>query len=137
MPTLYRFEQGVVRSRSIGWNRAEWRDVTGIADLGADLPEARPGCGSRTTEPGMEERLRVRFQPAALRSRRVELGADEDPIEACYSRGWTDGLPVVPPTPERVLRMLGGTRRDAGRGGRDRAARPGRRARSRRWRSTR
>ncbi len=112
VPTLYRFEQGVVRSRSVGWNRAEWRDVSGIGDLGADLPEQRPGCGSRTTEPGMEERLRLRFQPGALRSRRVELGADEDAVEACYSRGWTDGLPVVPPTPERVLRMLGGTRRD-------------------------
>src|SRR5262245_13574253 len=57
VPTLYRFEQGVVRSRSVGWNRAEWRDVTGIGDLGGDLPEMRPGCGSRTTEPGMEERL--------------------------------------------------------------------------------
>ena len=112
VPTLYRFEHGVVRSRSVGWNRAEWRDVSGIGDLGADLPELRPGCGSRTTEPGMEERLRLRFQPSALRSRRIELGADEDAVEACYSRGWTDGLPVVPPTPERVLRMLGGTRRD-------------------------
>ena len=32
-------------------------------------------------------------------------------MEACYERGWTDGLPVVPPTEERVLRMLEGTRR--------------------------
>ena len=30
-----------------------------------------------------------------------------------YDQGFTDGLPVVAPTPERVLRMLGGTRRDA------------------------
>ena len=28
-------------------------------------------------------------------------------IEACYALGWTDGLPVVPPTPERVEAMLG------------------------------
>ena len=28
-------------------------------------------------------------------------------IEACYELGWTDGLPVVPPTPERVEAMLG------------------------------
>jgi len=27
-------------------------------------------------------------------------------IEEYYVRGWTDGLPVVPPTPERVVRML-------------------------------
>jgi hypothetical protein len=29
-----------------------------------------------------------------------------------FERGLTDGLPVVPPTPERVARMLTGTRRD-------------------------
>jgi hypothetical protein len=27
-------------------------------------------------------------------------------------KGWTDGLPVIPPTPERVARMLEGTRRN-------------------------
>ncbi len=35
-----------------------------------------------------------------------------DPIEYCYERGWTDGLPVVPPTRERVLDMLDGTARE-------------------------
>lgn len=30
-----------------------------------------------------------------------------DLIEQCYQRGWTDGLPVVPPTVGRVERMLG------------------------------
>jgi hypothetical protein len=30
-----------------------------------------------------------------------------------FDQGFTDGLPVVPPTPERVLRMLAGTTRDA------------------------
>ncbi|MCY4085873.1 MAG: hypothetical protein OXG37_03055 [Actinomycetia bacterium] len=28
-------------------------------------------------------------------------------FEACYELGWTDGLPVIPPTLERVERMLG------------------------------
>src|SRR6185436_13591366 len=27
-------------------------------------------------------------------------------IELCYERGWTDGLPVVPPTEDRVRAML-------------------------------
>ncbi|MCS6800948.1 MAG: hypothetical protein RMM58_03920 [Chloroflexota bacterium] len=31
-----------------------------------------------------------------------------DLIEQCYAEGWTDGLPVVPPTRERVDAMLGG-----------------------------
>ena len=34
------------------------------------------------------------------------LIAGED-VERCYELGWTDGLPVVPPTPERVEAMLG------------------------------
>ena len=29
-----------------------------------------------------------------------------------FERGWSDGLPLVPPTEERVLRMLDGTSRD-------------------------
>ena len=35
-----------------------------------------------------------------------------DPVETCYDQGWSDGLPVVPPTGARVLRMLEGSSRD-------------------------
>ena len=45
-------------------------------------------------------------------STQVEIDETEDLIEACYENGWTDGLPVVPPTAERVERMLSGTDRD-------------------------
>ena len=45
-------------------------------------------------------------------STQLEIDENEDLIEACYENGWTDGLPVVPPTPERVERMLSGTDRD-------------------------
>ncbi|MEZ5340257.1 MAG: hypothetical protein R2706_02070 [Acidimicrobiales bacterium] len=34
-------------------------------------------------------------------------------MEAPFDRGWSDGLPVIPPTEARVLRMLDGTSRDA------------------------
>ena len=37
-----------------------------------------------------------------------------DEYETWFERGVTDGLPVVPPTRERVARMLAGTRRSAG-----------------------
>ena len=46
-----------------------------------------------------------------LQARRVVLGEEEDDAEAMYERGWSDGLPLVPPTPERVVRMLAGTTR--------------------------
>ncbi len=111
VPTLIRVEGGAETARIYGWNRDEWQAFTDDASLGADLPENRPGCGSLTQEPGMAERLAVRYGDAAFVSRQVALGKAEDPVEACYARGWSDGLPVVPPTPERVYAMLQGTRR--------------------------
>ena len=45
-------------------------------------------------------------------STQLEIDTTEDLMEVCYENGWTDGLPVVPPTPERVERMLSGTDRD-------------------------
>ena len=41
----------------------------------------------------------------------IRFGAAEDPFEAMFDRGWSDGLPLVPPTPERVQQMLAGTSR--------------------------
>jgi hypothetical protein len=111
VPTLMRVEAGQVKERTHGWERQTWRTLTGVRELGAELPELRPGCGSRTLEPGVAEQLAIRFGTTGLRARQVELAELEDPHEACFERGWTDGLPVVPPTPERVLRMLQGTAR--------------------------
>ncbi len=41
-----------------------------------------------------------------LKSRRVTVQDLGDAIELCYTNGWTDGLPVVPATAERVRAML-------------------------------
>ena len=95
-----------------GWSRREWESVTGLADLAPELPEHRPGCGSLIFEPLVHERLQRAANGRRTRSRTVELGSAEDEHEAMAARGWTDGLPVVPPTPERVERMLTGTTRD-------------------------
>jgi len=35
-----------------------------------------------------------------------------DSIEECFERGWTDGLPVVPPTPAGLERMIRGSGRE-------------------------
>jgi hypothetical protein len=50
-------------------------------------------------------------EPASLRSQRIQVQED-DPIELLFTRGVTDGLPVVPPTEERVTRMLAAVDRD-------------------------
>ena len=112
VPTLVRFAGGVETGRVVGWSRAQWAELTGVADLGEGLPEHRPGCGSRTLDPDVAEELLVRTRGGSLRSRRLEITALEDEAEALFDRGFTDGLPVVAPTPARVLRMLEGTSRE-------------------------
>jgi hypothetical protein len=41
-----------------------------------------------------------------LSSRRIELTDPAEAMEYFYEQGWTDGLPVVPPTPEKVSEFL-------------------------------
>src|SRR5947209_7022189 len=112
VPTLLRIKDGEEAERLSGWSRSSWESLIGVTDLGPGLPDYRPGCGSRSVEPGIAEDLEVRHGSPRLQARRVSLAPLEDEIEACFQRGWTDGLPVIPPTPQRVLRMLDGTPRD-------------------------
>lgn len=42
-PTLIRFEGGCEVERVMGWDRAAWRRLTGIANLGEGLPPSQPG----------------------------------------------------------------------------------------------
>lgn len=111
VPTLIKVSGGKETERTIGWSREDWRRITGIAGLGEDLPAMRPGCGSMSVDPDIVDKLRAKFTGDTVTSRRVEFSAAEDEFEAMFARGWTDGLPVVPPTRERVLRMLTGTTR--------------------------
>jgi len=113
VPTLIKVEGGKEIGRQIGWHKKEWQSLTGISSLGDELPDQRPGCGSKSVEPGVWEALSIRFGTTRFQSRQLELTSLEDDIEACFDRGWTDGLPVVPPTRERVLRMMQGTQRES------------------------
>ena len=111
VPTLIVVRDGVEVDRTIGWNRDDWRRLTSVDDLGVDLPAVRPGCGSLSVDPDLVDALRVRFGATPFVSRHVEFSSAEDEFEAMFARGWTDGLPVIPPTRERVARMLTGTTR--------------------------
>jgi hypothetical protein len=111
VPTLLRLANGQETARVVGWHRSRWEALAGITGLGEGLPDQRPGCGSRTAEPGLAAALEVRHRGHTMRSRRVQFSPLEDDFEAMFGRGWTDGLPVVPPTEGRVLAMLDGTGR--------------------------
>jgi hypothetical protein len=111
VPTLIKVVNGKEVERTFGWKATDWQRITGIADVGADLPAMRPGCGSMSVDPDIVDKLRAKFTDSPVIARTVEFSAAEDEFEAMYARGWTDGLPVIPPTRERVLRMLTGTTR--------------------------
>lgn len=106
VPTLIRFEDGVETARAIGWSRQEWCNVATLDDLGPGLPDERPGCGSLSEEPGWAEELLARHGETGLSAETLTVEFPDDPFEIMDVRGWSDGLPVVPPTPARVLAML-------------------------------
>lgn len=111
VPTVLRIEDGKEINRTIGWSKEQWRAITGIHSIGTELPDMRPGCGSMSVDPNLVDALRARFTDSPVVSREIEFSSAEDEFEAMYARGWTDGLPVIPPTRERVLKMLTGTTR--------------------------
>lgn len=113
VPTLLRIEDGAEVERIVGWSVDQWRAFTTQDALGEGLPEFRPGCGSLSVDPTIAPGLAIAFGGSGLHARRVEFASLEDDVEAMFERGWTDGLPVVPPTEERVMAMLEGTTRDA------------------------
>ncbi|MEJ2247121.1 MAG: UGSC family (seleno)protein, partial [Acidobacteriota bacterium] len=48
-------------------------------------------------------------RPAPQRKRLLESDTEENLLQLFIERGWTDGLPIIPPTEERVAEMLTGT----------------------------
>lgn len=42
-PTLIRFAGGKEAERVMGWDRAAWQRLTGMAHMGANLPPLQPG----------------------------------------------------------------------------------------------
>jgi len=118
VPSLFLTDaDGRLTRALVGFVREEWRSLAD--ELGAQesvdwtsLPEWRPGCGSLSVDPLIADRLRAESENSPLRARRIDIARADDEFEFMFDQGFSDGLPLVPPTPERVLRMLGGTKRD-------------------------
>jgi peroxiredoxin len=105
-----------------GFIRADWEALSAELSVASDLPLAqidweslpawRPGCGSKHLDPSVFDKLRAEADDSPMRARRIDVAASDDEVEFMFDQGFSDGLPLVPPTPERVMRMLGGTHRD-------------------------
>lgn len=113
VPTLIQLKDGVESGRVVGWHRGEWATLTGLKNLGPGLPDWRPGCGAKNVEPAIKDKLELQFGNVQMGSRIVSISDEEDEIEAMFERGWSDGMPLVPPTKLRVYRMLQATQRDS------------------------
>jgi hypothetical protein len=110
---------GHVLTRFEGFVRAEWAglDAEMAAALGQaradvawpDFPEWRPGCGSRHLDPAIHDRLRAEAGRSGLAARRIEIAPGDDASEFMFDQGFSDGLPLMAPTPERVQRFLDAT----------------------------
>ncbi len=81
-----------------------------IAEPFDGAPDIKFGCASRHLEASSEGELAAAANPylkRAARASRIELDDSVDPFEYCMQFG--DPLPVIPPTVERVERMLAAT----------------------------
>ena len=118
VPAVVLLDGGDERDRVEGIDRARLSELAARAGVTLELdglPEIRPGCASVTRDPQVAAMLAARAarESGRLRARELDIGELEDPIEALFDRGYSDGLPLVPPTPERVVEMLDATSRDA------------------------
>ena len=114
VPALLLLDGGEERDRVEGIQRERLAQVAAAAGVSLELeglPDWRPGCASRTRDPVIAAGIAARAarRDGRIRARVIEVGELEDVQEALHERGLTDGLPVVPPTPERVVAMLAGT----------------------------
>ncbi|HEY1517348.1 MAG TPA: redoxin domain-containing protein [Solirubrobacteraceae bacterium] len=79
--------------RVVGWDSDGLEELLSVS-VTDQPPLRKPGCAAKNT-----------YDPEALR---LLDGAGYDEHEEMFERGWTDGLPVIPPTPSRVEAMLAG-----------------------------
>jgi AhpC/TSA family len=94
---------GTIAGSVTGWDHAALVTLIGRAGalLGTEL--AIPEATGPLLKPGCSSKAAIDPELAAA----VSAAAGTDDIEEMFERGWTDGLPVVPPTPDRVEAMLG------------------------------
>jgi peroxiredoxin len=94
LPTGVLIDQtGQETARVVGWDADALGGLLSVS-LTDEAPRRKPGCAAKNT-----------YDAASLRA--LE-GAGFDELEEMFERGWTDGLPVIPPTRERVEAMLAG-----------------------------
>ena len=113
-------EDGFILEKLVGFVKDEWNELINQVSQNqskddinwSQLPKWRPGCGSLSVDPTNEARLKALSEDNQISARKIELGAADDTFEFMYDQGFSDGLPLIPPTQQRVVDMLSGTDRN-------------------------
>jgi peroxiredoxin len=105
LPTTFLLDRdAAVAGTVVGWDAEALSALVGeaCAAVGApapaittERPQKKPGCAAKSTYD--DEMLAL-----------IDSAGAADEMEDMFERGWTDGLPVVPPTRARVDAMLAG-----------------------------
>ena len=108
---------GLVLRSHFGFDKSVLNEIAAqmrcapVAEEFDGAPHSKPGCMSRHLEPQVGGEFApapvigpTRGAPASV----IEISDGEDLFEYCF-RTFGDALPVIPPTPARVARMLSGT----------------------------
>jgi len=121
VPTLFVLdEDGRVTRSEAGFDKQSLNEIatmfgrSPVASAYDGNPASKPGCMSRhleTQADGASAPALDAFASSGPAASRIDLADGEDSYEYCY-RVFGDALPVVPPTVERVERMLGAAAHD-------------------------
>jgi hypothetical protein len=92
-------KDGSILASVTGWDQPALTELIRMAGAGLPVPAAieplrKPGCSSKAA-----------IDPELAAA--IAAPITDDALEEMFERGWTDGLPVIPPTTERVDKMLG------------------------------
>ena len=121
VPTLYVLDENdrIVRQEP-GFDKTALNEIAtllGLAPVATPYdgaPASKPGCTSRHLEVQTEDAAAAALDlhsPRGAKASSIQLADSDDPYEYCY-RAFGDALPVVPPTAERVEKMLRAAARD-------------------------
>ena len=126
-PTLFLLDRnGRIIRTQIAFDKKELNEITAalceesgiepfvLAEPYDGAPQSKPGCTSRHLEAAAAGGGATRagsdlYTSRSSRASRIELPDEVDPYEYCTQAGFGDPLPVIPPTVERVERLLNAT----------------------------
>jgi hypothetical protein len=106
VPSLFLIDGGKeIIGQVTGWDQPATAALIERAAVSVGEPLSQPPATEPLRKPGCSSKAAIDPEIAAAMA--AGAARNDDELEEMFERGWTDGLPVIPPTAERVERMLG------------------------------